>query len=262
MRAIWSGAIGFGLINIPIKMYSAVQSDDIDLDMLDKHDNANIKYQRINEKTGEEVAYGDIVKGFKTDKGYVVLNEDDFEAASPKKSQVVELEEFVDEDEIEAAYYETPYFLEPQKGAGKAFLLLRDALDKTGKVAVGSYVMRGKEHLCALKAYENTIMLLRLRFAEEIRSTDELNIPAKATFKPKELQMATHLIEALTPKKFSLAKYKDTYHASLLKIIKQKEKGKKPKQPSFKVVASKSKDLMAQLKASLEEKQGKKKKAA
>lgn len=262
MRAIWSGAIGFGLINIPIKMYSAVQSDDIDLDMLDKHDHANIRYQRVNEKTGEEVAYGDIVKGFKTDKGYVVLDDEDFEAASPKKSQVVELDVFVDENEIEAAYYESPYFLEPQKGSAKAFLLLRDALEKTGKIAIGSYVMRGKEHLCALRPYENTIMLLRLRFSEEIRDTDELNIPDKATFKPNELTMATHLIDALTPKKFSLSKYKDTYHAALMKIIKQKEKGKKVKSPSFKVVMSKDKDLMAQLKASLEEKQGRKKKAA
>lgn len=262
MRAIWNGAIGFGLINIPIKMYSAVQSDDLDLDMLDKHDNANIGYVRVNKKTGEEVAYGDIVKGYKTDKGYVVLNDDDFEAASPKKSQVVELDAFVAEDEVGAAYFETPYFLEPKKGGEKAFLLLRDALEKTEKVAIGSFVMRGKKHLCALKPYQNTIMLLRLRFAEEIRETTGLNIPAKASIKSNELEMAVNLIDALTPKKFSLEKYKDTYHAALMKIIAQKEKGKKPAKPSFKVVASKSKDLMAQLKASLEEKQGKKKKAA
>lgn len=262
MRAIWSGAIGFGLINIPIKMYSAVQSDDVDLDMLDKHDNANIRYLRINEKTGEEVAFGDIVKGYKTSNGYVVLSDEDFEAASPKKSQVVELDAFVAEDEIGAAYYEAPYFLEPDKGGEKAFLLLRDALEKAGKMAVGSFVMRGKEHLCVLKPYENTIMLLRLRFAEEIKATDGLNIPAKASIKPNELEMAMNLIDALTPKKFSLEKYKDTYHAALMKIIEQKEKGKKPKAPSFKLVTSKSKDLMAQLKASLEVKQGKKKKAA
>lgn len=262
MRAVWNGAIGFGLINIPIKMYNAVQSDDVDLDMLDKHDNANIRYVRINAKTGEEVAYGDIVKGYKTDNGYVVLSDEDFEAASPKKSQVVELDEFVNPNEIGAAYFEAPYFLEPGKGGEKAFLLLRDALEKTDKVAIGSFVMRGKEHLCLLKPYENTIMLLRLRFAEEIKDTDGLNIPAKASIKPNELEMAVNLIEALTPKKFSLAKYKDTYHAALMKIIAQKEKGRQPKVPSFKVVASKNKDLMAQLKASLEEKQGKKKKAA
>src|SRR5690606_25973234 len=108
MRAIWSGAIGFGLVNIPIKMYSATQDSNIDLDMLDKHDNANIRFVRVNEKTGEEVAWGDIVKGYKMGNKYVVLADEDFEAASPKKSQVVEIEEFVDEREIDSTFYEAP----------------------------------------------------------------------------------------------------------------------------------------------------------
>lgn len=256
MRAIWSGAIGFGLINIPVKMFSAVQSSNLDLDMLDKHDNANIKYQRINADTGEEVAWGDIVKGYKMGNKYVILTDEDFDAASPKKSQVIEIDEFVAEDVIDTMHYETPYYLAPAKGGEKAYLLLRDALAETEKVAIGAYVMRGREHICALKAMEDAIVLMRLRFAEELRDTSELDIPTKASIKPNELKMAIALINQLTPKKFSIAKYKDTYHADLMKLIKKKSRGKHITEPKFKLVYSKGKDLMAQLKASLGEDDG------
>ena len=260
MRAIWSGAIGFGLVNIPVKMYSAVEDSSVELHMLDKHDNAGIRYARINEKTGEEVAWGDIVKGYKMDDGrYVVLTDDDFDEASPKKSQVIEIEEFIDEAEVDTLYYETPSYLAPDKGGDKGYVLLRDALSDTGKLAIGTYVMRGREHLCALRADGDVLVLLRLRFAEEIRDTKELDIPGNVTVKANELKVAKALIEQLTTKKFSIKKYKDTYHSDLMKLIKQKAKGTAAAAPKFKLVKSTSKDLMAQLKASLDEGSSRKK---
>jgi DNA end-binding protein Ku len=259
MRAIWSGAIGFGLINIPVGMYGAVESSNIDLDMLDKHDNARIKYQRVNEDTGEEVAWSDIVKGYKLDGRYIVLDEEDFEKASPKKSQVIEIDEFVAEDEIDSTFYESPYYLAPREGGDKAYTLLRDALESSGKLAIGTYVMRGRMHVCALKAIGNALVLLRLRFAEEIRDTAELDLPTNVAVKPNELKMAQALIDQLTAKKFSMDRYKDTYHSELMKLIKLKAKGMAIPEPKFKMVKPPTKDLMAQLKASLEEKTPKKK---
>lgn len=259
MRAIWSGAIGFGLINIPVGMYGAVESSNLDLDMLDKHDNAKIKYQRVNADTGDEVAWGDIVKGYSMDGRYIVLDDEDFEKASPKKSQVIELDEFVAEAEIDTTYFEQPYYLAPKEGGEKAYVLLRDALASTSKLAIGTYVMRGRMHVCALKAIDDALVLLRLRFAEEIRDTKELNLPGNIAVKPNELKMAETLIKQLTAKKFSMAKYKDTYHAELMKLIKLKAKGKAIPEPKFKMVKTPTKDLMAQLKASLEEKTTRKK---
>lgn len=252
MRAIWSGAIGFGLVNIPVKMYSATEDSNLDLDLLDKHDHARIRYARINEDTGEEVACGDIVKGYKMGNKYIVLDEDDFEAASPRKSQVIEIDEFVEEDEIDTTFFEAPYYLAPDKGGEKPYALLREALAETGKAAIGTYVMRGKEHLCLLKADEDVIVLNRLRFAEEIRDTGELDLPGNSSIKPSELKVAKALIEQLTAKRFSIKKYKDTYRSELLKHIKAKAKGKESHEPKFKIVRSNARDLMAQLKKSLE----------
>lgn len=253
MRAIWSGAIGFGLVNIPIRIFSATEESTLDLDMLDKHDHANIRYARINKETGEEVAWKDIVKGYLLDDKYVVLDEDDYEKASPEKSKMIAIEEFVDEQIIHPMYYEMPYYLEPSKGGEHAYALLREALKESGKVALGRYVMRTKENFCMLKAETDMLLLLRLRFPEEIRKYDELNIPSTSVqIKPAELKMAISLINQLTPKKFDITKYKDTYDEALLKLIKQKAKGRKVTQPKFKIVRNKSKDLMAQLKESLE----------
>lgn len=252
MRAIWSGAIGFGLVNIPVKLFSATQSSTLDLDMLDKHGHANIRYARINQSTGKEVAWENIVKGFKYNGDYVVLTDDDFEKASPRKSKMIDISEFVREEDIDAVYFDTPYYLEPAKGGEKAYVLLREALKQSGKVAIGEYVLRTRENLCLLKPQNDVILLLKIRFAEEIRSYEDLNIPKDITVKPAELKMAQALINQLTPKKASLEKYKDTYDAELMKIIEAKAKGKKVTQPKFKIVHNKSKDLMSQLKASLE----------
>jgi DNA end-binding protein Ku len=250
MRSIWTGAIGFGLVNIPIKMYSAVQGSELDLDMLDKKDHANIKFKRVNENTGKEVEWANIVKGYKLDDRYVVLTDEDFAKASPEKSKIIGIEEFIDEHEIDSMYYETPYYLEPEKSGSKAYALLRDALHKTGKVAFGSFVLRNKEGLCVIKPVEEVLVLNRIRWAQEIRSTDELNIPAGSS-KPAEMKMAIELIDRLSGS-FDISKYKDTYSDELMKLIKAKAKGKKPAAPTLRVVHSEKKDLLSQLKASLQ----------
>lgn len=253
MRAIWTGSISFGLINIPIKIFSAVQESSLDMDMLDKKDHANIKFKRVNENTGKEVTYSNIVKGYKLEDKYIILEDEDFEAADAVKTKTIDIQSFAFEKEIESIYYEQPYYLEPDKGAMKAYGLLRDALEKSGKVGVTSFVLRNKESLAILKPYKNVILLNKIRFAQEIRETSELKVPAVAKRKTKEMDMATKLIDQLT-EKFDISNFKDEYTAKLLKIIKNKAKGKKQAAPKLKVVHKQSDDLMSMLKASLENK--------
>lgn len=259
MRSIWTGAIGFGLVNIPIKMYSATESSSLDLDMLDKKDHSHIKYQRVNENTGKEVPWANIVKGYKYDGDYVILDDADFEAASPKKSKTIEILDFVKEDEISSMYYETPYYLEPDKSGTRPYKLLLEALKKTKKVGVATFVMRSKESLAILKPdrkNKDVMVLNRIRFEEEIRDTKELALPKDTEVKPAEMKMAITLIDQLTGK-FDISKYKNTYSAELMKVIEAKAKGKKVKKPQMKVVKGATEDLMAQLKASLESKKKK-----
>jgi DNA end-binding protein Ku len=256
MRPIWTGAIGFGLVNIPVKIYSATQSSNLDLDMLDKKDHSNIRFMRVNEKTGKEVTWENIVKGYKMDGKYVVLSDKDFEAASAKKTKTIEISDFVKEEEISSIYYETPYYLEPDKSGTRAYELLRQALVKTKKVGIATFVMRSKESLAILRGTKDLIVLNRIRFEEEIRDFKELALPEKTEVKPAELQMAVTLINQLTGK-FDISQYKDTYNAELLKLIHAKAKGQKIKAPEMKVVHSKTKDLMEQLKASLDVKRKK-----
>ncbi|WP_432221932.1 Ku protein [Flavobacterium sp. TMP13] len=254
MRAIWTGAISFGLINIPIKIYSAIETSTLDLDMLDKKDHANIKFKRVNEITGKEVDYANIVKGYKIEDKYIILEDEDFEAADAIKSKTIDILSFADEKDIDSLYYEQPYYLEPDKSASKAYALLRDAMEKSGKVGVTSFVMRSKEALAILKPYKNVIVLNKIRFQQEIRDTKDLKLPAvtkKTT--AKELDMANKLVEQLT-EKFDISAYKDEYSEKLLEIIKAKGKGTKAKTPELKVVHKQSDDLMAMLKASLENK--------
>ncbi|CAN5322492.1 Ku protein [soil metagenome] len=253
MRPIWTGAIGFGLVNIPVKIYSATQTGNLDLDMLDKKDHANIKYMRVNEKTGKEVPWANIVKGYKYQSDYIVLDEKDFEAAAAKKTKTIEITDFVKMQDISSLYYDTPYYLEPDKSGTRAYELLRQALLKTGKVGVATFVLRNKESLAILRPDEKVIVLNKIRFTEEIRDHKELTLPENTTVKPAELQMAISLIDQLT-NKFDISKYKDTYNEELMKVIEMKAKGKKIKAPAMKVVHSKSQDLMDQLKASLESK--------
>jgi DNA end-binding protein Ku len=257
MRAIWSGAISFGLINIPVKLYSAIESSTLDLDMLDGKDHSHIKFMRVNEDTGKEVKFADIVKGYKVDDKYVVLEAADFEAADAEKTKTIDIINFVAEKEIDSIYYEQPYYLEPDKGAMKAYALLRDALRASGKVGISQFVLRNKEGLATLKPYEDVIVLNRIRFAQEIRSTSELKLPEISKSKSKEIDMANKLVEQLT-EKFDISEFKDTYTDKLLKIIKNKAKGKKQTAPKMKVVHKQSDDLMSMLKASLEGKKVKK----
>jgi DNA end-binding protein Ku len=249
MKAIWTGAIGFGLVNIPVKMYSAVQSSDLDLDMMDKKDHANIKFKRVNENTGKEVAYDNIVKGYKIDDRYVILADEDFAKASPEKSKIIEIAEFINVTDVDSVYFEMPYYLEPEKSGVKAYALLRDALAKTNKAGLGTFVMRSKESLCIIKSMDNVLVVNRIRFDEEVRKTDGLNLPAPSS-KPAEMKMAIELINKLTGD-FNISKYKDTYSAELMKLIEAKAKGKKPVAPNMRVVHSTATDLMSQLKASL-----------
>lgn len=253
MRAIWTGSISFGLINIPIKIFSAIEESTLDMDMLDQKDHANIKFKRVNENTGKEVPYANIVKGYKIDDKYVILEDTDFEAADAVKTKTIDIQSFAFEKEIESIYYEQPYYLEPDKGAMKAYALLRDALEKSGKVGVTSFVLRNKESLAILKPYKNLILLNKIRFAQEIRDTSDLKLPAVSKAKTKEMDMATKLIDQLT-EKFDISNFKDEYTAKLLKIIKNKAKGKKQVAPKLKVVHKQSDDLMSMLKASLEKK--------
>ncbi len=256
MRPIWTGSISFGLINIPVKIFSAVQESSLDLDMLDSKDHSNIKFKRINENTGKEIAFENIVKGYKLDSGYVILDDKDFEAADAVKTKMIEIINFVDEREIDSIYYEQPYYLEPDKAAMKAYALLREALASSGKVGVTTFVLRNTEGLAILKPYKNVIVLNRIRFSQEIKEPSELKLPPVSKTKTKEMDMANKLVAQLT-EKFSIEKYKDTYTAKLLKIIKEKSKGKKPTVSKLKVAYKQSDNLMDMLKASLEGKKSK-----
>lgn len=256
MRSLWTGAIGFGLVNIPVKLFSALEQSGLDLDMLDKKDHSNIKFRRVNEKTGREVAWSNIVKAYNYEGNYVVLEDEDFEKASPEKSKMIDIEEFVQEKEIDSIYYETTYYLEPSKGGEKAYVLLRDALKKTGKCGLATFVLRTRETLALLKPINNVLALQKIRYEQEIKSVGDLKIPSSKV-KPAELKMAISLIDQLTGK-FDISKYKDTYSAELMKIIRAKAKGRKMKvAPTMKIVHSKSRDLMEQLKASLDTKKKK-----
>ena len=256
MHSIWTGSISFGLINIPIKVFSAVQESSLDLDMLDSKDHSNIKFKRVNESTGKEIAYENIVKGYKLDSGYVILEDEDFEAADAVKTKTIEIISFVREEEIDSLYYEQPYYLEPEKSAMKAYALLRDALQSSGKVGVTTFVLRNKEGLAILKPYKNVIVLNRIRFSQEIRDTSDLKLPPISKTKTKEMDMANKLVEQLT-EKFNISKYKDTYTSKLLKIIKAKSKGKKISVPKMELVPKQSDNLMEMLQASLSPKRRK-----
>lgn len=250
-KAIWTGSIAFGLVNIPIKMYSAISETNIDLDMLDKTDHQPIKYKRVNEKTGKEVAWKDIVKGFEMNGQYVVLDDKDFERAAAEKTKRIEIKAFVQQDEIDPIYFDTTYFLEPEKNNAHSYILLKNAMNKTGMVGLGSYVLRNREHLCIIKVYQNALVLTKIHFEHDIRSLDDLNIPEKDTKQNKaELDMAISLIENMKAP-FDISPFKDEYTEQLMKFIEQKAKGKVPKAPKTKELPKEVNSLMDQLKASL-----------
>ncbi|MGO1242906.1 MAG: Ku protein [Sphingobacterium sp.] len=250
MRAIWTGAIGFGLVNIPIKIYSATQTSSLDLDMLDRKDHANIKYKRVNENTGKEVPWDNIVKGFLLKDKYVVLEDADFEEAMPEKNKMINLQSFVKLEEIDSIYFDTPYYLEPQKSGTKAYQLLLKALEKSKTAGLGSFVMRSVENLVVLKPSNNMLILNKIRFEEEIRDPSELTVPSSAKISKAEMDMALKLIKS-NSKEFDITKFKNEYSKELLKIIKQKSSGKRATIRKINVENTKASDLLAKLKASL-----------
>ena len=252
MRAIWNGAIGFGLVNIPIKLYSATEESNLDLDMLDKEDLSNIQFKRINAKTGKEVKYENIVKGYKLEDQYIVLTEEDFNEVSPEKSKILNIKQFVNIQEIDSAYFETSYFLEPQKNGEDAYRLLLNALIKTKMAGIGTFILREKEILCLVRPYEDKILMVnRMRYPEELRSFEDLKLPSAKKPQTEELKMAESLIKQLQTT-FDPDKLKNTYNEDLMKIIEAKAKGKTKKTEAKEEVSTTATDLMAQLKASLE----------
>jgi len=260
-RAIWKGAISFGLVYIPVELHPASRSGTLELHLLDRRDFAPVGYERINKRTGESVAWNDIVKGYEYKKGeYVALSDEDFRQANVKASQTLELESFTDAREITPEYYETPYYLAPTKGGEKVYTLLRETLRKSGKVGVGSFVMRGRQHLCLITAEDRVLMLVTLRFAQEIRSLDEVSVPSaqQSKISAREVAMAEKLVEQMSGP-WRPEKHHDTYREDLMERIQEKihkkqthvltpkEKPSKEARPSAQVI-----DLMSVLKKSLE----------
>ncbi|MGB3143316.1 MAG: Ku protein [Maribacter sp.] len=250
MRSVWNGSISFGLVSIPIKLFSGSEDRALDLDMLDSHDGARIRYKRVNENTGKEVEWKDIVKGYKKDDEYIILEKQDFENANIKKSKTIDIEQFVMADEVSDVLFKKPYFIQPRKESGKSYALLRDALKKTGKLGVATFVMRQKENLALVGIYKEVLVLHIIRFQDEIRDTKKLEVP-KTKISKKELDMAISLIDQYTDE-FDFAKFKDVYNQQLLDIIEAKSTGSVSKSEKFEPKPTEAKDLMAQLKASLE----------
>jgi DNA end-binding protein Ku len=242
-------------VNIPVRLHSAVQGKEkVSFRLLRKDDHSPIKYERVAQKDGEVVDWKDIVKGYEYTKGkFVVLEDDDFKAAAIESSKTIEILDFVDADAIDPRYFETPYYVVPQKGGEKAYALLREAIKSTGKVGIGKITMRSNSlHLAGVKAIDEAIVLEIMRFGEELVDVGEFSFPSHEGVRPQELQMATQLVENLSSE-FEPSKYTDDYHDNLMKIIKAKMKGKKidvaepDERESTQVV-----DLIARLQESLE----------
>lgn len=233
-RPIWNGTISFGLLNVPVQLYSGERSVDLHFRMLDSRDKSPVRYERVNSETGEEVPWKEIVKGFEYSKGsYVVIDEEDLRKAAPESTETVEIEAFVDRADIDPMYFEKPYYLVPGKKAEKGYVLLREVLAKTGKVGISRVVIRTRQYLAALSPRGDALMLDLMRFPQEIVKADEFTLPKGSSksmrVTPQELGMATQLIEAMT-KKWDPDDYQDEFRAQLRKIIDEqiaRQKGRK-----------------------------------
>ncbi|RFP16285.1 MULTISPECIES: Ku protein [unclassified Duganella] len=260
-RALWKGAISFGLVHIPVEMYSAVQEHELDLTMLDRRDFSPVGYKRYNKNTGKEVTWDDIVKGYEyEDHEYVVLSDEDLKRANVEATQTIDIQAFVDAAEVPLTYYQQPYYLAPARGGAKVYALLRETLRKAGKIGIATVVIRTKQHLCALVCVEDKIVLNTLRYAAEIRSAEELKLPP-ATMKAagisdKELQMALSLVEGMS-EAWKPEQYHDTYKDDVLALVKKKVKAGQTKtittaEPEAKAARSSNVvDLVALLQDSL-----------
>lgn len=256
MRAIWKGSIGFGLVNIPVRLFSAVQNSGLDFDMLDEKDHSKIRFKRVNESTGKEVSYDKIVKGYSLNDNYVILDDEDFKDASPEKSKMIELENFVDIAEINPIYYETSYYAEPEKQGKKAYALLLKALLKSKKAGLARFVLRSTENLCVIHPLEDVMVVTKIRFAEEVRTyKEDLTLPDTASISKKELDVGLTLIKQYTSE-FNIENFHDEYSKELLRIIKAKSKGKRATVKKLKPREELSDDLYGQLMKSLSGKKG------
>ncbi|HKG07336.1 MAG TPA: Ku protein [Pedobacter sp.] len=251
MRSIWKGTIGFGLVSIPMKLYSAVQTASLDLDMLDGRDHAHIKFQRINENTRKEVPYDKIVKGYLwKDDNYVIVEESDFEAAAPEKTKTIEIEAFVDIASVNPMFYETSYYAEPEAKSNKAYALLLQVLKKSKKAGLARFVLRSTESLCIVHPVGKALVVTRIRFAQQIREAEDLKIDDKISINKKEMDMGLALVNQYA-EDFDVSKYEDTYQKKLLKLIEAKAKGKRPTIKKLKPQKAKEDDLYSQLMGSL-----------
>ncbi len=254
-RAIWSGSISFGLLNVPVKLYSAVSKKSVSFRELRESDGSRIRHKRVAEADGEEVDYNDIVKGYEVSPDeYVVITRDELEELDPKKTRAIEIQDFVDLDEIDPIYFDHPYYLGPDKGAERAYALLTKAMADSNKVAVARFVLRNRESLAAIRPMEGVLTMATMRFADEVVAPGEISeVLGEDAGKPnkKELDMAKALIDSLSSD-FDAGQYRDEYREELLALIERKAKGEavvatKGEAPK----PTKAPDLMAALEESL-----------
>ena len=264
-RAIWSGSISFGLLNVPVRMYSAVARRNIALREIREKDSARIKHRRVAEGTDEEVPYDEIIKAYELTPGqYVPLTKDEMAALAPEKTRAIEVKDFVDLNEIDPMYFDSPYYLGPADGAEKAYGLLAKAMKASGKVAIARFVLRNKEHLAAIRSDGNVLTLTTMRFADEVVPVDELDILPDKASKPakREQEMAEQLIDSLSTD-FKPGDYHDEYREQLLALIERKAEGKEIVASDAEAPkATKAPDLMAALEESIAAVAGKGKKPA
>ena len=252
-RAIWSGAISFGLVNIPVKLYSAVQRKTVRFHQLDQSDKGRIQQKRVNPRTGEEVPYENLVKGYEVGPDrYVVVTPEELDALAPEKTRTIDIEDFVDLDQIDPIYYDHPYYLAPDTGAAKAYKLLVDAMEEANKVAIARVVIRSKEQLVAIRPRDGVLTMETMLFADEVSSPDDLDdieVDGKKTSK-RELDMARQLIDSLSGD-FQPEKYRDEYRDRVLDLIERKAEGEEVVLEAPAEEPKKVPDLMAALEASI-----------
>src|SRR3954470_20374951 len=256
-RAIWSGSISFGLLNVPVRLYSAVSKQTVRFRELREGDGSRVKHKRVAESDGKEVPYEKIVKGYEyAPDQYVVLSRDELSELDPKKTRAIEIQDFVDLDDIDPIYFEQPYYLGPDKGAERAYALLVQAMKDARKVAVARFVLRNKEHLAAIRPMGDVLTLTTMRFHDEVTSPEDLDGEVFEEEKPKkpdqrELEMAKQLIESLTSD-FKPNSYRDEYREELLDLLERKAAGKEVvSAPTEEPKPTKAPDLMAALEESL-----------
>jgi DNA end-binding protein Ku len=256
MRAIWKGSISFGLVNIPIALYPATRKEELKFRLLRAKDLSPVNYKRVAEKDGKEVPWDEIVKGYEYEKGkFVVLKDDDFQRVDLEATQTVDIQDFVNLDEIDPMYFSKPYFLEPQKGGDKAYVLLRDGLKDNKKIGIAKVVIKTRQYLAGVKPEDDILILELMHFAEELADPKRLHVPRKMEAGKRELDMAKALIESMSSK-WKPEKYKDDYREALMDVIEEKvEHGGKEieKKPPAKKAPSKVIDLVQVLQQSLEQ---------